>query len=57
MKIAIECTPLQLESISKALQMVDYSIVSHRNIPKEGWALARICLEYIESKELKRNKE
>lgn len=56
MKIVIECTPLQLESISKALQMVNCDIITERNIPKEGWALAVVCQEWLEM-ENKRNKE
>ena len=56
MKIVIECTSWQLESISKALQMVNCDIIKGRNIPKEGWALAVICQEWIEM-ENKRYKE
>ena len=48
MKITIECTPLQLESISKALHLFDYSMYINKDIPKEGYALASICQDYIE---------
>ena len=56
MNITIECTPLQLEFISKALQKFDYSLCSGEGIPKEGYALADICLEWMESQELERKK-
>ena len=57
MKIIIECTPLQLESISKALHSFDYSMYINKDIPKEGYALAKICLEYLEKQGLKRIKD
>ena len=57
MKITIECTPLQLSSISEALQIIDYSIIKERNIPKEGWALAVICQEWGQMEKVKRRKD
>ncbi len=59
MKIIIECTPLQLKTISEALHMFDYGTVKDLDIPKEGWALYTICQDWIEreSQLRKRGKE
>ena len=54
MIIQIECTALQLQYISKALHLYDYSLCEGISIPKEGLALASICEEW--SDEIKRKR-
>ncbi len=57
MIIQIECTSLQLQYISKALHLYDYSLCGGISIPKEGLALASICEEWSEEMERKKRKE